>query len=71
MITCDGSAPNKKFFKMHAPATKKGKVVYIKTLNPYAKDKREIFFMSDVPHLKKLVIVGQTHLDTIIHDLFG
>ena len=30
------------FFKMHAPATKKGKVVY-KTLNPYAKDKRGNF----------------------------
>ena len=51
-IVCDGAAANRKFFKMHGAAGKMGDIVY-KTINPYSNDNREIFFLSDVPHLIK------------------
>lgn len=47
--TCDGLSANRSFFKLHG---KKDKAVY-KTLNPYAEEKRYIFFLSDPPHLMK------------------
>ena len=52
VITCDGASPNRKFFKMHKAARKPHEVVY-KTPNPFSEDKRDIFFISDVPHLIK------------------
>ena len=54
-ITCDGAAPNHKFFKLHTCADDvKYNVVY-NTKNIYAQDGRYISFMSDVPHLIKIV----------------
>ena len=63
-LTSDGASPNRKFFKMHkssAPekqqsgtSEKQQSVVY-KTENIYSRDKRPLFFISDVPHLIKTV----------------
>ena len=48
-VTADGASPNRKFFRMHSST----EPITHKTLNPYAKDKRMIYFFSDVPHLMK------------------
>ena len=50
-VTCDGLAANRKLIRLHSTATG---VVY-KTENPYAPDKRPLFFISDPPHLMKTV----------------
>ena len=50
-ITADCASLNRKFFRMHASDTTSG-VVY-KTKNPYASDDRDIYFISDPPHLMK------------------
>ena len=52
VVTADGASPNRKFFKMHQASKKSGEIVY-KTPNPYSLDSRDIYFMSDVPHLIK------------------
>ena len=54
VITCDGASPNRKFFKMHTTSKQTGTVTY-KTKNPYSPDGREVYFMSDVPHLIKTI----------------
>ena len=51
-VTADGASPNRNFFKMHQASKKSGEIVY-KTPNPYSLDSRDIYFMSDVPHLVK------------------
>ena len=43
VIMCDGASTNR---KMHRELT-------YKTLNPYSNERRDVFFMSDVPHLIK------------------
>ena len=56
IITADGASANRKFFRMHAdPAggNVANGIVY-KTTNVYAPD-REVYFMSDVPHLMNTV----------------
>lgn len=50
-ITADGASINRRLFNMHS--TKK-EIVY-KTRNFYAKDSRDVFFISDPPHLIKTV----------------
>lgn len=51
-ITADGASPNRKFFKMH----KTPDVSFPhKAKNPYAKEERWVFFISDPPHLIKTV----------------
>ena len=52
VLTCDGAACNRKFFKMNGVSRGKDELVY-KTRNPHAEDGRSIYFMSDVPHLMK------------------
>lgn len=52
VITCDGASPNRKFFKMHTTQNRMGTVTY-KTKNPYSPDGRDVYFVSDVPHLIK------------------
>ena len=52
VMTCDGASSNRKFFRMHSTQNRKGEVTY-KTKNPYSQDGRDIYFMSDVPHLIK------------------
>ena len=49
-ITADGGSPNRKFFQMHKS---EGKIVY-KTKNIYSNDNRNIYFISDPPHLIKI-----------------
>ncbi len=44
----DGASPNRKFYKMHD----RGNGVVNKTTNPFQPE-REIYFISDVPHLIK------------------
>lgn len=51
VITGDGASPKRNFFKMHTTSNQE-EVTY-KTKNPYSEDGKEIFFMSDVPHLMK------------------
>ena len=50
-ITCDGASQNRKFFQTHR-AEDNGEPVH-STPNPYADDNRQIYFISDVPHLLK------------------
>lgn len=54
VVTADGASPNRKFFKMHKTSQKVGEIVY-KTPNQYSLDNRDIYFMSDVPHLIKTI----------------
>ena len=48
-ITCDGASANRRFFKLHGNINQ-----FINcTPNPYAHDERNIYFISDAPHLLK------------------
>ena len=49
-LTGDGASPNRNFFKLHSV---KSKELTFKYRNPYAKEERYIYFISDVPHLMK------------------
>ena len=53
-LCCDGLSANRKFFRLHDERSTKA--VY-KVVNPYAHngEKRNIFFLSDPPHLMKTV----------------
>ena len=53
-IVCDGASPNRKFFRLHGEYGQKNGVTY-KAVNRHSKDKRDIYFMSDVPHLLKTI----------------
>ena len=48
--TADGASPNRKFFQLHTESNKE-----YKTINPFASDKRYVYFFSDPPHLLKTV----------------
>lgn len=50
-ITADGATSNRKFFRMHRKAGDKG--VAYKTPNVFANEERNVFFISDPPHLMK------------------
>lgn len=50
-VTCDGLAANRRFIKLHHADGSSG-LVY-KTSNPYAQERRDLFFFSDPPHLLK------------------
>ena len=52
-ITADGASPNRKFFRMHR--NPKDIIPTYKTPNPFAQEKRSIFFISDPSHLIKTV----------------
>ena len=57
-VTCDGASPNRKLFKMHFPVTNEDNMnpdvdITYKTINLFSKEKRFIYFISDVPHLFK------------------
>lgn len=51
-VSCDGSSVNRKFFKLHA---KKGDEITHKVPNPFAPEERDLYFISDPPHLIKTV----------------
>ena len=69
VITCDGASTNRKFIKMHRMSRKRGELTY-KTPNPYSNERRDVFFVSDVPHLIKTT-AGQIHFLTNVQELFG
>jgi hypothetical protein len=48
-ICCDGAVQNRKFFTFHG---NEGELIH-KTRNTYAVDERDIYFISDPPHLLK------------------
>ena len=50
-ITCDGASDNRRMFYMHDPSSD----LCYKTLNIYRDDFKEIFFISDPPHLVKTI----------------
>ena len=50
-VTFDGAAVNRKLIKLHQSI---GDSIH-KVQNPYASDKRYLFFFSDPPHLIKTV----------------
>lgn len=52
-LTCDGLAANRQLFRLHAP--KRNKELVHKTPNPYSKEDRYVFFLSDPPHLLKTI----------------
>jgi hypothetical protein len=49
-VVCDGASSNRRFFRVHNEDHSTYKVK-----NPYSKDERCIYFISDVPHLLKTV----------------
>lgn len=51
-LSCDGASTNRRFFRMHG--TSSSNPLY-KTTNPYSPEKRNLYFISDVPHLMKTV----------------
>ncbi len=51
-VTCDGSSVNRKFLKMHGKND--GSITH-KVRNPFAPEERDLFFVSDPPHLIKTV----------------
>ena len=51
-VTCDGVSANRAFFKMHREESKMKSGVVYKCTNPIDGD-RDVYFMSDVPHLIK------------------
>jgi hypothetical protein len=54
-VTCDGAKPNRKFFQMHQAAENNipGTKIAYRSVNPFVKEKRFVYFFSDVPHLMK------------------
>lgn len=52
--TADGASTNRRLMKIHRTHCKRGEVVY-KVVNPYAPEKRYLYFISDPPHLLKTV----------------
>ena len=53
-LTGDGASSNKKFFRLHCSNGEADEVCY-KTANPYTDENRNIYFISDVPHLIKTI----------------
>ena len=58
-LSCDGASTNRCFFKMYSSSKKK--LPAYKTRNPYSNDDRQIYFISDVPHLMKTVRNSWSH----------
>ena len=50
-VTCDGASDNRKMFSMHNSDS----ALSYKTVNVYTSERREIFFISDPPHLIKTI----------------
>ena len=52
-LVADGASPNRKFFKLNSEPEKGSNTPVYKVPNPYSEEQRDIFFISDVPHLMK------------------
>lgn len=50
--TADGASTNRRLMKIHKLRHKRGEITY-KVINPYAAEKRYLYFFSDPPHLLK------------------
>ena len=48
-ICCDGAIQNRQFFQLHGT----GNELVYKTKNLYASEERDVYFISDPPHLLK------------------
>ena len=53
-VTCDGYSVNRRFLKIHA-TEESGTQITHKMANPFAPEQRDIYFISDPPHLMKTV----------------
>ncbi len=58
-LSCDGASTNRCFFKMYSSS--KNDLPAYKTRNPYRNEDRQIYFISDVPHLMKTVRNAWSH----------
>ena len=54
-LTGDKASVNQKFFRMHRLASGQKSGVVYKVWNPYSIEERDLYFISDVPHLIKTV----------------
>ena len=54
-LTADKGSCNPKFYRLHHKVNSTQQGVTYKVLNPYTSENRDIFFISDVPHLIKTV----------------
>ena len=54
-LTGDKGSCNPKFFRLHKKVSESESEVTYKVPNPYSTEKRDIYFISDVPHLIKTV----------------
>ena len=62
VISADGASTNRKFFRLHAEEAQSSPYNPLyKTENLYSSEKRELFFMSDVPHLLKTTRNNWSH----------
>ena len=63
VVVGDGASVNRKMFRLHAMHSSKNSPYdpLYKTANPYTNENREIFFMSDVPHLIKTTRNNWSH----------
>ena len=52
-VTADGASPNRRLFKIHTPF--RSSVIKHKVKNPCAHDGRDLYFISDPPHLLKTI----------------
>ena len=59
-LSCDGASTNRSFFKMISNFSPTDTPAY-KTRNPYCNENRNIYFISDVPHLMKTVRNSWSH----------
>jgi len=55
-LTADKGSCNPKFFRLHCQAGAAISDTIYKVPNPYSSDGRNIYFISDVPHLIKSVM---------------
>ncbi|XP_072047274.1 uncharacterized protein [Amphiura filiformis] len=60
-ITCDGASINRRFFDLHGEGYPEQRKPVHSSPNPYAEQKRDIYFMSDPPHLIKCVRNAWSH----------
>ena len=56
-LTCDGASPNRRLWKLHSSSSSSSssdELIY-KVPNVFADDKRDLYFISDPPHLLKTI----------------
>ena len=67
--TLDGNSVNRRLIKLHQPSAD----IVFKVLNPYSKEKRDLFFFSDPPHLVKTIrnCWQSKHRSLWVSDMWG